>query len=64
MFFWMSRNPVNERKHRGVFEKKPGSGIWWIRYFGDGQKKRKKVGRKSDTVAPYQERKSEVRVDT
>jgi hypothetical protein len=44
-----------------VFEKEPGSGIWWIRYFADGQKKREKVGRKSDAVALYQKRKSEVR---
>ena len=57
----MSLSPLNEKKQRGVFEKEPGSGIWWIRYFADGQKKREKVGRKSDAVALYQKRKSEVR---
>jgi integrase len=50
-----------EKKNRGVFEKVPGSGIWWVRYFADGQKKREKVGRKSDAIALYQQRKSEVR---
>jgi site-specific recombinase XerD len=50
-----------EKKHRGVFEKEPGSGIWWIRYFADGKKKREKVGRKSDAISLYQQRKSEIR---
>ena len=51
----------DEMQHRGVFEKEPGSGIWWIRYFANGQKKREKVGRKSDAIALYQRRKSEIR---
>src|ERR1035441_4115550 len=50
-----------EPKSRGVFEKIPGSGIWWVRYFADGNKKREKVGRKSDAIALYQQRKSEIR---
>jgi integrase len=57
----MNGKPRVEKKHRGVFEKDAGSGIWWIRYFADGQKKREKVGRKSDAIALYQQRKSEVR---
>ena len=48
-------------KTRGVFEREPGSGIWWIRYQVDGKPKREKVGRRSDAVALYQQRKSEVR---
>jgi len=48
-------------KTRGVFEREPGSGIWWIRYEANGKPKREKVGRKSDAVALYQQRKSEVR---
>ena len=51
----------DEKQHRGVFEKEPGSGIWWIRYFSNGQKKREKVGRKLDAIALYQRRKSEIR---
>jgi integrase len=50
-----------EKKHRGVYEKEHGSGIWWVRYTADGKIKREKVGRKSDAIALYQQRKSEVR---
>src|ERR1700691_1320041 len=51
-----------EKKHRGVYEKEPGSGIWWVRYTDDeGKIRREKVGRKSDAIALYQQRKSEVR---
>lgn len=52
-----------EKKHRGVFEVEPGSGVWWIRYHapGDPNPKREKVGRKSDAISLYQQRKSEVR---
>jgi len=45
----------------GVWEKVPGSGVWWIRYRVGGKLKREKVGRKSDAIALYQQRKSEVR---
>jgi len=45
----------------GVWEKVPGSGIWWIRYRENGVLHREKVGRKSDALALYQKRKSEVR---
>jgi integrase len=51
-----------EKKYRGVYEKEPGSGIWWVRYTDDeGKIRREKVGRKSDAIALYQQRKSEVR---
>ena len=39
----------------------PGSGAWWIRYRVNGQLKREKVGRESDAIAFFQQRKSEVR---
>jgi len=45
----------------GVWEKVPGSGVWWIRYRVNGKLKREKVGRKGDAVALYQQRKSDVR---
>jgi len=48
-------------KATGVWEKVPGSNIWWIRYRVDGILKREKVGRKCDALALYQERKSELR---
>ena len=50
-----------EKKHRGVYEVEPGSGIWWVRYQADGKIKREKVGRKSDAIALYQQRKSDIR---
>ena len=37
-----------EKKERGVFEKEPGSQIWWIRYYIDGRERREKVGRRGD----------------
>jgi hypothetical protein len=49
------------RKVRGVFEKAPGSGIWWIRYAdANGKIRREKAGRKSDSLALYQLRKTGV----
>lgn len=50
-----------ENKHRGVFEKEPGSGVWWIRFQAEGRIKREKVGRKSDAIALYQKRKADIR---
>ena len=45
---------------RGIFEKTPGTGIWWICYFdADGRKRREKAGRKSDAISLYQKRKME-----
>jgi integrase len=46
---------------RGVWERDAGSGVWWIRYRVHGVLKREKVGRKSDAIALYQRRKSEIR---
>jgi integrase len=49
------------KKVRGVFEKVPGSGIWWICYFdADSRKRREKVGSKSHAIKLYQKRKTEV----
>jgi integrase len=48
------------KKVRGVYEKVPGSGIWWICYFdADGRKRREKVGRKSDAIDLRTKRKNE-----
>jgi integrase len=49
-------------KVTGVWEKVPGSGIWWIRYRENGALHREKVGRKSDALALYQKRKNEIRM--
>lgn len=33
----------NTNKGRDVFEKEPGSEIWWIGYYTDGRERREKV---------------------
>ena len=45
----MARKMV--RKERGVFEKVPGSDIWWIRFKVDGVEHREKVGRRGDAIS-------------
>lgn len=43
---------------RGVYEKVPGSGIWWVRYAdGTGRIRREKIGTKSAAIILYQKRK-------
>lgn len=51
----------SEAKTTGLWEREPGSGVWWIRYRANGVLKREKVGRKSDALALYQKRKTELR---
>jgi site-specific recombinase XerD len=47
-------------KYRGVFEREPGSGIWWVRYFdAQGRLRREKAGTKSAAIALYRKRKTE-----
>ena len=47
-------------KQRGVFEKRPGSGDWWIRYIDAlGRFRREKVGTKSNAITLYRKRKTE-----
>jgi integrase len=48
-------------KTRGVFERPPESGIWWINYYVHGKQHRERVGRKSDATALYQKRKADSR---
>ncbi|MGE0405913.1 MAG: tyrosine-type recombinase/integrase [Candidatus Korobacteraceae bacterium] len=44
---------------RGVFEKEPGSSVWWVRYFdAEGRKRREKVGTKSNAIKLYHKRKA------
>jgi len=45
---------------RGVWEKMPGSGIWWIHYVdAEGKRRREKVGRKTDAIRLYHQRKAD-----
>ncbi len=51
----------NETKVKGVFEKLPGSGIWWVRYAdANGRIRREKVGNKGAAIKLYAKRKTEV----
>ncbi len=48
------------RTQRGVFEKVPGSGAWWIRYFdAQGRLRREKAGTKGNAKDLYTKRKNE-----
>jgi site-specific recombinase XerD len=48
------------RNPRGVFEKVPDSGEWWICYWdAQGRKRREKVGTKSNAILLYRKRKTE-----
>lgn len=55
--------PVHAEKggaqRAGIFEKEPGSGIWWIRYKIDRIEKREKVGRRGDAIKLYQLRRAD-----
>jgi site-specific recombinase XerD len=49
------------RNPRGVFEKVPGSGVWWICYWdAQGRKRREIAGTKSNAIDLYRKRKTEV----
>jgi site-specific recombinase XerD len=56
-----SKPETKERRNpRGVFEKVPGSGEWWICYWdAQGRKRREKVGTKSNAILLYRKRKTE-----
>ena len=49
------------RRQEGLFERPPGSGVWWINYYVNGKQHREKAGRRSDAVALYQKRKADSR---
>jgi hypothetical protein len=48
----------SRRKERGVFEKVPGTGVWWIRYIdAQGRFRREKVGTWTNARDLYYKRK-------
>ena len=48
-------------KQRGIFEKVPGSGEWWICYFDQtGRRRREKAGTKSAVIQLYRKRKQQI----
>ena len=47
------------KKMRGVYEKVPGSGVWWVRYAdASGRIRREVAGARSAALALYQKRKT------
>jgi integrase len=49
------------KKVKGIFEKVPGSEIWWVRYAdSSGRIRREKAGTKGAAIKLYQKRKTEV----
>lgn len=51
---------ILSRRVRGIFEKMPGSGIWWIRYVDSSRRyRREKIGSYSAAVKLYHKRKQE-----
>jgi len=48
-------------KVRGVYEREPGSGVWWICYKQGSVRKREKVGSRGNAITLYQQRKTELR---
>lgn len=54
-----SDNEESEQKIRGVYEKVPDSGIWYIEYYANGKRHREKVGRKKDAINLYRARKTD-----
>jgi site-specific recombinase XerD len=58
----MNMTTASKKNPRGVFEKVPGSGEWWIRYIdATGKLRREKVGTKSAAIALVEKRRTEVR---
>jgi site-specific recombinase XerD len=48
------------KRERGVFEKQPGSGVWWIRFIdAEGTLRREKAGSKSAAITLYRKRKTD-----
>jgi site-specific recombinase XerD len=49
------------KSQRGMYEKEPGSNVWWIRYAdATGKIRREKVGNRGAAIKLYQKRKTEV----
>jgi site-specific recombinase XerD len=58
----LPRKPKQE-KHKGVFERVKGSGIWWIRYTDErGKRVASRIGTLSAAVRIYDQRTTEIRL--
>ena len=53
---------AKEKKHRGVFEREKGNGIYWVRFMDvDGKRKARCIGNFSDAVNFYEGEKVRMR---
>ena len=50
------------KKVRGIYEKEPGSGVWWVQFFANGRRHREKAGTKTAANHLLTKRKNAVRV--
>lgn len=57
----MPRKRKTEKLPRGIFERPPGSGIYWIHYHDNGQRHREKAGTLSSAKEMYRDRKADIR---
>jgi site-specific recombinase XerD len=56
-----NQHELEDRKLRGIYERQPGSKIWWIRYADTtGRIRREKAGTRGAAIKLYQKRKTEV----
>jgi len=56
-----NQHELEDRKLRGIYERQPGSKIWWIRYAdATGRIRREKAGTRGAAIKLYQKRKTEV----
>lgn len=56
-----SNDEKDEKNPRGLFERPPKSGVWWINYYVDGKQHREKAGTKSAAIDLYRKRKNDAR---
>ena len=57
----MKKPKTAPQRLKGVYEREPGSDVWWIRYADhQGRERREKVGRRGDAITLYNKRKTEV----
>jgi hypothetical protein len=48
-------------QERGIYDRKPGAGVWWIRFSdGTGRERRERAGTRSAARKLYAKRKEEV----
>jgi integrase len=57
----MRQTKKTAKRPRGLYERPPGSGVWWINYYQDGKQRREKIGSKSAAIATYRNRKDAIR---